>query len=199
MRFMMSWGDVPTWIAVVVGAVGGGAALWQLGLQRTQLRAQQKVIADQASVLGRQQADRIDVAYRTIGGAAARVLPPESEELVHLVAVTNGSSRPIRNVSCKIEACPVGASVAHDRLAACVGEFVDMRLGSDAVVDQFVRGENTDHMSVLRSGQKGTFVFPFTTDHYPRPRFTVRFTDDAGLDWQIDHDLHLTKLDGRDW
>jgi hypothetical protein len=29
---------------------------------------------------------------------------------------------------------------------------------------------------------------------------TVRFTDDAGLHWQIDPDLHLKKLnDRRDW
>lgn len=28
---------------------------------------------------------------------------------------------------------------------------------------------------------------------------TARLTDDAGLDWQIDHDLHLAKLDSRDW
>jgi hypothetical protein len=27
---------------------------------------------------------------------------------------------------------------------------------------------------------------------------TLRFTDDAGLHWQIDHDLHLRKLDNRD-
>jgi len=26
----------------------------------------------------------------------------------------------------------------------------------------------------------------------------VRFTDDAGLHWQIDHDLHLEKLEHRD-
>jgi hypothetical protein len=28
---------------------------------------------------------------------------------------------------------------------------------------------------------------------------TLRFTGDAGLHWQIDHDLHLEKLDNRDW
>jgi hypothetical protein len=27
----------------------------------------------------------------------------------------------------------------------------------------------------------------------------VRFTDDAGLHWEIDNDLHLKKLDSRDW
>ena len=27
----------------------------------------------------------------------------------------------------------------------------------------------------------------------------VRFTDDAGLYWEVDPDLHLAKLDSRSW
>jgi hypothetical protein len=51
---MVAWGDVPTWLLVAVGTVGGGAALWQLGLQRRQLRDQQEVIRSQTRLLERQ-------------------------------------------------------------------------------------------------------------------------------------------------
>ena len=44
-----SWGDVPTWFAVIIGAVGGGIAL-------TQLRGQSKVIKRDAEDRRRQQA-----------------------------------------------------------------------------------------------------------------------------------------------
>jgi hypothetical protein len=33
----------------------------------------------------------------------------------------------------------------------------------------------------------------------PEGRMTARFTDDAGMHWQIDPDLHLGKLNSRDW
>jgi len=31
------------------------------------------------------------------------------------------------------------------------------------------------------------------------PLGVARFTDDAGLHWQLDDDLHLKQLPGRDW
>ncbi len=39
------------------------------------------------------------------------------------------------------------------------------------------------------------FVYPRWFD----PTLEVRLTDDAGLHWQIDGDLHLQKLEARDW
>jgi hypothetical protein len=47
-------------------------------------------------------------------------------------------------------------------------------------------------MSDLEGSNKGL------TDIAPDATMTARFTDDAGLHWQIDHDLHLEKLDSRD-
>jgi hypothetical protein len=61
-------GDVPTWCLVGLGAIGGAAALWQLRLQRIQLAAQQKVIADDALVREREQANQIDVTARQVDG-----------------------------------------------------------------------------------------------------------------------------------
>jgi len=35
--------------------------------------------------------------------------------------------------------------------------------------------------------------------HSPDGRVIARFTDDAGLHWQIDQDLHLERLSEREW
>lgn len=54
-------------------------------------------------------------------------------------------------------------------------------------------------MPVLRSFHKAGFVWGFTLARYPEIVPTARFTDDAGLHWQINADLHLEKLAERDW
>ena len=54
-------------------------------------------------------------------------------------------------------------------------------------------------MRVLRAGQTAAFVWGITTAQYTNFSWFVRFTDDAGLEWQIDNLLHLRKLDSRDW
>jgi hypothetical protein len=93
---MVAWGDVPTWFLVVLGAVGSGAALRQLGLQRVQLHDEQEVIRPQTLIQERQQADQIDVVARTIDGVQAGVLgrdevPKGGRAPVHMVVVVNGS------------------------------------------------------------------------------------------------------------
>jgi hypothetical protein len=52
---------------------------------------------------------------------------------------------------------------------------------------------------VLRAGQKAAFVWGFTVALYPSFLLWLRFTDDAGLHWEITTDLHLEKLTKRDW
>jgi hypothetical protein len=54
------------------------------------------------------------------------------------------------------------------------------------------------HIPLIRVGEAGGFVFEAQTAEHPKARIAARFTDDAGLHWQIDHDLHLEKLDKRD-
>ncbi len=63
----------------------------------------------------------------------------------------------------------------------------------------FVLGEHASTMPVLRAGHKAAFVWGFTAARYPRVITWVRFTDDAGLHWEIDTGLHLKKLDHRVW
>ena len=88
--------DVPTWLAVSGAIPAAGAALWQLRLQRIQL-------ADQTRIQEREQANNVDVTVQAVDGAQAKMLPEDKGEPVHMVVVTNGSARPIREVTAKVE------------------------------------------------------------------------------------------------
>ena len=47
-------------------------------------------------------------------------------------------------------------------------------------------------------GERFGFKFPFPVEDHPDALVKVRFTDDAGLQWEIGHDMHLEKLENRD-
>jgi len=206
--FMIAWGDVPTWLLVGLGGVGGGAALWQLGLQRRQLHDQQNVIESQARILEREQANKIDVRANSVDGSAAKVLADVDKGVqVHIVMVANGSDRPVRDVAVNVVAIQTDRSIRHERLANVYGEMVASPIGVNlgsyfrepGVAETFVFQANADTMPVLKSGHTAGFVWGFTLARYPEIAPTARFTDDAGLHWQINCDLHLEKLAERDW
>jgi hypothetical protein len=96
-----------------------------------QLHDQQEVIRAQTLIQERQQADQIDVVARTIDGVQAGVLgrdevPKGGRALVHMVAVVNGSKRPVRDVICKIEAIQADESIRHEKAADLYGELASM-------------------------------------------------------------------------
>ena len=49
----------------------------------------------------------------------------------------------------------------------------------------------------MKAGQRGASVFNQPVPDGPGI-LTVRFTDDAGLNWQVDDDLHLEQRANRD-
>jgi hypothetical protein len=55
------------------------------------------------------------------------------------------------------------------------------------------------HIPLIPAGEAGAFVFMVYIAEHPKPSITTRFTDDAGLHWQVNPDLHLEKLNDRDW
>jgi hypothetical protein len=79
------------------------------------------------------------------------------------------------------------------------GEMEQVHIASNVRSEVFVAGQRSSSLTVVRAGHTAAFIWPFTIARYPNPQFTTRFTDDAGLHWQIDNDLHLKKLDNRDW
>lgn len=54
-----------------------------------------------------------------------------------------------------------------------------------------------DKIRLLRRYETWAFVFPVKSDS--QAILTLRFTDDAGLHWQVDDDLHLEQRAERDW
>ena len=115
-----------------------------------------------------------------------------------MVDVANRSPRPIRNVTGRIEAQP-GASLQG---AALADVYADLRPSPLTVPSAATRAlidppERPD-IPLIRAGEIGALIFPVGADRNPDARMAVRFTDDAGLHWQIDRDLHLEKLNNRD-
>jgi hypothetical protein len=116
-----------------------------------------------------------------------------------MVVVTNGSNRPIRAVAVRIVVVSADRAVRHEKLADVYGELMGYDLGVGARGETFVFQSRDSTMPLLRAGHTAGFVGSFTASQFPGIVPTVRFTDDAGMDWEIGADLHLQKLGKRDW
>ena len=184
-----------------------------MDMQRRQLRSQQNVPAGEvernkrrdalldgqlreleqrARTLDRQQAEAIDlkVSYMT---AKVPGSEPPAQHKVHVAEVANNSRRPIKDVTCRIEP-ELGDGFQEARRVGMYAEFDMPR--SRALIDL---SEGT-HIPLLRADVASAFVFAADTAEDPKARMTTRFTDDAGLHWQINHDLHLEQVDDpADW
>jgi hypothetical protein len=53
-------------------------------------------------------------------------------------------------------------------------------------------------VTLIRAGDRFGFLLRFDLEAHADVRLAVRFTDDTGLHWQIDQDLHLQQLSNRD-
>jgi hypothetical protein len=177
-QFHVNLGDLPTWLAVLAAAIAAGIALWQL-------RGQQKEIARQVSALERLQANDVDVIVEEIVNRPPDNPTGEPRKCWALCAV-NGSRRPLRNVIGGVRVQP-DSKLARAEKVGTAGE------------KELVRWHPGDRVLPLRAGIRVGFVFWCPVDEFPDARLAVRFTDDAGLHWQIDQDLHLEPLRHRDW
>jgi hypothetical protein len=158
-----------------------------------------EVFVGRAEAEEREQAEQIDVSARQVDGAQAQVLPADKTEPVHMVVVTNGSQRPIREVACKIEAIEADETIRQKQEGDVYGEWMPVAFGSSGMAETFVPQARASTMPVLRAGHKAGFAWGFTVAQYPRILLRVRFTDDAGLHWEIGNDLQVKKLDYRNW
>jgi hypothetical protein len=190
-KHSVAWGDVPTWLAFVVVLIGLPAALLQLNMQRIQLREQQGELRERQILLERQQADRINLT-RDYSDSA-----PESYSTtrhVWMAVVTNDSERPIRDVASRIQLVEDGPLLSGAR----IGELVPMEALQAGRAFQDI--PTTNKVAMIRVNRSYGFAFGVSADDNPTAQAIVRFTDDAGLHWQLDQDLHLQKLRQRnDW
>jgi len=187
----VAWGDVPTWVESVAVAIGLPAALLQLNMQRIQLRDQQHELAEHRLLLDRQQASNVNL---TRDASDSRPATYSAAGQVWMAVITNNSERPIRDVASRIQVVRDGPLVGEAR----IGELIS---NSNVRGGRAFRDISTDHkVSIIRINNSCGFAFGVGADTNPTAQVTARFTDDAGLHWQLDQDLHLRKLvDRGDW
>jgi hypothetical protein len=190
-----------------------------LGIQSSRLELQERQFEDQrkinqkrdelldkqikeseqwARTFERRQAEMIDLEPGSIGMTVPGLDPGEDSQAWR-ADVANGSPRPIRNIAGRIEAGP-GSTPQQAALADVYADFPPSALAHPAAGRRtLIKPPERPAVPLIRAGDMGALVFPVGARKNPDARITVRFTDDAGLHWQIDHDLHLEKLDNRDW
>jgi hypothetical protein len=222
-------GSVRTWVGFVVVIVGAAVALWQLDMQRRQLRSQQQVIEDEVKrnmkrdelvdgqldeleqrkrVLEREQADKVGLSFSSAvfesryieDGEASAVDPGVT---VHMAVVSNESHRSIRDVKCRWGApldddtLEIFGRPSYSSYSVVVGRLANPEPGAQR--EELGLLEGGDHATLIRARQRYGFVFEIPIQQILiGDGILARFTDDAGLHWQIDHDMHLKKLDNRD-
>lgn len=184
----VNWGDVPTWLATAGAFIAAGAALWQLRLQRIQL-------ADETRVREREQANAVDVTIDSANAGIIIKTPEDKNDRVRVVQVANNSNRPIRDLTCRMEGVKDNDESTGRMPASAYGVY--SQVGSQKAIFGIEKGENK--APLVRAGAEVGFVWSFTIREYPLGDYWVRFTDDAGLHWEITSDLHLEKLKRRDW
>jgi hypothetical protein len=111
-----------------------------------------------------------------------------------VLVVDNASRRRILDAACRIEP---SEGAALTLAAEQIGQLADVPIESHrAMLNQLADGST---VSLIRAGSRYGFLFRFDLEKQPGARLAAQFTDDAGLHWQIDQDLHLEPLDKRGW
>ena len=166
-----AWGDIPTWLLVVLGAVAGWAALGQL-------RALQKQLADaalEADARGLTERRKLaeDVDVHRFGKAFG--------------LIENKSRRPIKDITCKIMSKVDRRTLKNPSESGTALPGVQARswsLAPDA--------KPVSRIEVLRPRTACGFAFDGLAQE-PDQVLVAWFTDDAGFRWQLDQYLHLVQ------
>ena len=145
----------------------------------------------------RKQAGEIKIRSRTCDGGQAGLLPEDASKPVHMLVVTNTSTRPIRNLAAQIEVAD--ATSPGPKLADVTGRIEPVHLGSTATADTFVPVARTGRQELLDAGDNAAFAWSLDTETYPKAQFTIRFADDQEVDWEVGPDLRPRKHPIRDW
>ncbi len=179
-------------------------------LQAEELRDSLAERARQRRLAEREQADAVSFAWWPASHAliANPAPPPPPDMPRHPVALTpadtsgmsmlvvdNASRRRILNAECRIEPSEgSGLTLAAER-TGLLADPLPLSSAHRAMTDYLTEGST---VSLIRPSFRYGFLLRFDLEKNPDARLAVRFTDDAGLHWQIDQDLHLRPLDNRD-
>jgi hypothetical protein len=204
-----TWSDIRDWATAAAIVLGFPALLYQLNLQRLQyadeanrniardelLDGQLRELQQRAAIEERKQADAVEFSWRQ---ATPLAETPEQGpiEYVWMGVVRNGSPRPIRDAVCRIQPHP---AQGFDWGAQGVGQLVNVGMGSNAGALLFNAPKLGDRVPLIRAGETFGFKTSIPAADHGAARMKIRFTDDAGVHWDVDPDLHLEKLNHRDW
>lgn len=83
--------------------------------------------------------------------------------------------------------------------AVMIGRLVD-KSGVPGEQTDLIQAIPRSSARVIRAGETYGFAFELNSHRVPiGGNGEARFTDDAGLHWQLDDDLHLEQVPNRDW
>jgi hypothetical protein len=177
-----------------------------LKLQVDELRESLKEQERERQVAERQQADGIGFQMTNTPfpdlGHYADVFTVRPGNRVCITIVSNESRRPIKNVVCRMSFVSTGqfdATPDDTKLPVLVGELAAPTLSADRAAHWVVMPVPAHDWFRIRPGEKYGFVFEVQALDVLMKGAAVRFTDDAGLHWQIDLDQHLQRVTNRDW
>jgi hypothetical protein len=198
-------GDVPTWLAVAIAAIGGYAAFRQLRYQQTQiaeeakrnekrdilLESQLAEAAERSKAFRRRQAERINLkrANRSVGR-------------IGIAYVRNDSKRPIRDVTCRLRLD--GSMLMPQSFSVGQGLGVRGVLKLKLLKDYLPASKHDADLArgcyrAQLAGEtiKAEFLKPVVAVR--DMAYLVRFVDDAGARWQLDENMHLQESPDADW
>jgi hypothetical protein len=158
------------------------------------LDGQIRELQQREQVSQRQQADSVDLAWWIGKDVPVAREGPFTGDMGTILMVANRSSRPIRNVTCRI--LPVDGSA---EVAGGVG-LLQFDESDKHAGPRMVGAVPGSVMTVIRAGSSYGYIFSFEMIKHLDASLAARFTDDAGVHWQLDQDMHLVRLDDRtDW
>jgi hypothetical protein len=195
-----AYGDLATWLLVVVGVIGGFAAL-------RQLRILQKQVSDQAERNVKRD-ELLDKQLKEAEAREAAGLRKQAEDVKASYAVgpddvfgyvNNDSPRPITGITCNVMSKANAALIASpDSSAEVVISHGSFAGGTQPRTMEIPIVEQPGlWYKVLRPGERCRFTFDGLTrdeDHI----LVAWFTDDAGFRWQLDEYLHLVQAGNDD-
>jgi hypothetical protein len=177
-------------------------------LQLKDLRASLKERVRHQRVAERQQADMVDFEMTTT--RMPNWSPEDTEGFkvspgtpVHMAIVINNSRRPIEQVTCSAgTAPPPGWPEEYSHQPVMVGRVIKSPPLAEAPDGAWmlVQPIPRSTASLIRPGESYGFVFEIKVQLALFDAEKTRFTDDAGLYWQVNRDQHLEPLrNRRDW
>jgi hypothetical protein len=198
-----TWDDIRSWATLAVLVLGFTVAAYELNLQRRQfadqarrsigrdalLDGQLRELQQRAELTRREQAEAIGLGLGQTSPSVSGGTPE------YLATVQNGSRRLIRDVTCRL----LPGDHRDAQSAKTVGQLANAGSASPIAPPTLINTRPGHHARIIRSGQTCGFAFNCEPATAPDAQVIARFTDDAGIHWQISPDLHLEDLDQRDW